>query len=112
MSACLQGFRFTPDPQAEGAEAQALRGAAQKALATAITDRAERLSRAGDRDIVLSLDGHLRWQGEPIARLVAGDDALKPRFVILADEQLSGPPRELVEARLTAWLTHTYRDAC
>ena len=40
----LQGFRFTPDPQAEGAEAQALRGAAQKALATAIAERAERLS--------------------------------------------------------------------
>ncbi len=37
---------------------------------------------------------HLRWQGEPVARLVAGDDVLKPRFVILADEQLSGPPRE------------------
>ncbi len=101
----LQGFRFTPDPQAEGAEAQALRGAAQKALATAITDRAARLSRAGDRDIVLSLDGHLRFQGEPVARLVAGDDVLKPRLVILADEQLSGPPREQVEARLNAWLT-------
>ncbi len=101
----LQGFRFTPDPQAEGAEAQALRGAAQKALATAIADRAERLSRAGDRDIVLSLDGYLRWQGEPIARLLAGDDLLKPRFVILADEQLSGPAREHVEARLSAWLT-------
>ncbi len=100
----LQGFRFTPDPLAEGAEAQALRGAAQKALATAIAERAARLSRAGDRDIVLSLDAHLRWQGEPIARLVAGDDVLKPRLVLLADEQLSGPPREQVEARLNAWL--------
>ena len=100
----LQGFRFTPDPQAEGAEAQALRGAAQKALATAIADRAARLSRAGDRDIVISLDGYLRWQGEPVARLVAGDDVLKPRFVILADEQLSGPPHELVEGRLATWL--------
>ncbi len=72
----LQGFRFTPDPQAEGAEAQALRGAAQRALASAIADRAERLSRAGERDIVLSIDGSLRWQGEPVARLVAGDDML------------------------------------
>jgi ATP-dependent RNA helicase SUPV3L1/SUV3 len=59
----LQGFRFTPDPQAEGAEAQTLRGAAQKALANAISDRAERLSRAGDKDILLSLDGYIRWQG-------------------------------------------------
>ncbi len=102
----LQGFRFTPDPQAEGAEAQALRGAAQKALATAIAERAAQLSRAGDREIVLSLDGHLRWQGEPVARLLPGDDVLKPRLVILADEQLSGLPREQVETRLTAWLTN------
>jgi ATP-dependent RNA helicase SUPV3L1/SUV3 len=100
----LQGFRFTPDPQAEGAEAQALRGTAQKALATAIAERAERLARAGSRDIVLSLDLNLRWQGEPIARLIAGDDVLKPRLVILADEQLSGASREMVENRLNAWL--------
>ena len=108
----LQGFRFTPDPQAEGAEAQALRGAAQKALATAIADRAERLSRAGDREIVLSLDGYLRWQGEPIARLVAGDDVLKPRFVILADEQLSGPPRDLVESAPYRLAHHPHRPRC
>ena len=56
-----------------------------------MAERAERLARAGDRDIVLSLDGYLRWQGEPVARLVAGDDVLKPRFVLLADEQLIGP---------------------
>ncbi len=103
----LQGFRFTPDTQAEGAEAQALRSAAQKALASAITERAEQFGRAGERDIVLSLDGYLRWRGEPVGRIVAGDDLLKPRIIILADEQLSGPPRETVETRLSAWLaTH------
>ena len=101
----LSGFRFTPDIQAEGADAQALRNAAQKALATAIVDRAERLARAGDAEIVLSSDAYLRWGGEPIARLVPGDDVLKPRFVILADEQLSGPSRDLVEARLASWLS-------
>jgi ATP-dependent RNA helicase SUPV3L1/SUV3 len=102
----LSGFRFTPDQQAEGADAQALRNAAQKALATAIVARAEQLSRAGDGEIVLSSDGYLRWQGEPIARLVAGDDVLKPRFVLLADEQLTGPSRDLAESRLTAWVAN------
>jgi ATP-dependent RNA helicase SUPV3L1/SUV3 len=103
----LNGFRFTADAQAEGADAQALRNAAQKALASAIVERAERLARAGDGEILLSIDGFLRWQGDPVARLIAGDEALKPRFVILADEQLSGPSRELVEGRLTSWLnTH------
>ncbi len=101
----LQGFRFTPDLQAEGAEAQTLRGAAQKALAAALNDRAARLSRAGDSEIVLSIDGFLRWLGEPIARLVASKDALKPRPVLLADEQLSGASREAVDARVNAWLT-------
>jgi ATP-dependent RNA helicase SUPV3L1/SUV3 len=101
----LQGFRFTPDLQAGGAEAQTLRGAAQKALAAAITDRATRLSRAADGEIVLSVDGHVRWQGEPVARLVAGEDILKPRVLVLADDQLTGAPREMVETRLNAWLT-------
>jgi ATP-dependent RNA helicase SUPV3L1/SUV3 len=100
----LQGFRFTPDAQAEGADAKAVRAAAGKALAGALAERAERLSRASDKEIVLSSDDYLRWAGEPVARLAPGDDPLRPRLVLLADEQLSGPPRELAETRLTAWL--------
>ena len=41
----------------------------------------------------------LRWIGAPIATLVAGEDALKPRVVLLADEQLTGPARDKVAAR-------------
>ena len=101
----LSGFRFAPDAQAGGTDAQALRNAAQRSLATAMVERAERLARAGDSEIVLASDGYLRWLGEPIARLVAAEDVLKPRFVILADEQLSGAPRDMVESRLAAWLS-------
>jgi len=101
----LSGFRFTPDVRAEGADAQALKSAAQKVLATAMTERAERLGRAPDPEIVLSADGYLRWGGEPVARLAAGDEVLKPRIILLADEQLTGPGRDSVEARLNAWLT-------
>ena len=96
----LQGFRFTPDPQAEGADAQgAARRPRRRRWPTAIAERAERLRhapRSGHR--ARPPTATLRWQGEPIARLIAGDDALKPRFVLLADEQLSGPPRDRVEA--------------
>jgi ATP-dependent RNA helicase SUPV3L1/SUV3 len=105
----LQGLRFTPDLQAGGAEAQTLRGAAQKALAAAMTDRASRLARVADAEIVLSIDGHLRWQGEPIARIVAGEDTLRPHIVLLADEALAGAPRDAVEGRLNAWLTSHIR---
>jgi ATP-dependent RNA helicase SUPV3L1/SUV3 len=103
----LAGFRFTPDPNADGPEAKALRAAAGKALAGEIANRAERVATAGNGDFVLSGDGALRWQGAAIAKLVEGDDALKPRLVLLADEQLPAPARERVQARIDLWLaTH------
>ena len=41
----------------------------------------------------------LRWIGAPIATLVSGEDPLRPRVVLLADEQLTGPARDKVAAR-------------
>ena len=41
----------------------------------------------------------LRWIGAPIGTLTAGEDALKPRVILLADEQLTGPARDKVAAR-------------
>jgi ATP-dependent RNA helicase SUPV3L1/SUV3 len=103
----LQGFRFTPDPQAGGPEAKALNMAAVKALAGEIAARAGKLSLAGDEAFVLSNDGFVRWGGEPVARLAAGEKVLNPQIRLLADEHLSGPAREQVEARLTRWLQAT-----
>jgi ATP-dependent RNA helicase SUPV3L1/SUV3 len=100
----LHGFHFVPDPQAEGAEAKALRNAAQKALASEIEARAERFSAAADASLVLSNDGTIRWTGDPVAKLESGDKLFEPRLRILADEQLTGPARDKVEARLKAWL--------
>ncbi len=100
----LQGFQFAPDPQAGGPDAKALRNAAQKALAGEIDKRAARLSGAGDDAFVPSNDGALRWQGEVVAKLVAGDKLLEPRLRLLADEHLSGGSRDLVQARLDLWL--------
>jgi ATP-dependent RNA helicase SUPV3L1/SUV3 len=100
----LAGFRFTPDPNAEGQEAKALRAAASKALAGEIEARATRLSTANDDQITLSLDGIIRFIGEPIAVLQAGARALEPRFLLLADEELAGLHREMAETRLGLWL--------
>lgn len=100
----LAGFRFTPDPNAEGNEAKALRATASKALAGEIEARAARLSTAGDEQFALSLDGIIRFIGEPIAVLQAGAKVLEPRFVLLADEELAGIHREMVETRLGIWL--------
>ncbi|WP_379073263.1 helicase-related protein [Mesorhizobium sp. UC22_110] len=95
----LQGFRFTADQGAGGEDAKAVRSAAQKALASEFEARAERFAASGNNDIALGSDGVLRWIGAPIGTLVAGEDALKPRLVLLADEQLTGPARDKVAAR-------------
>ncbi|CAN1527662.1 DEXQc_Suv3 domain containing protein [Rhabdaerophilaceae bacterium] len=100
----LAGFRFTPDPSADGTEAKALRAVASKALASEIEMRATRLSTANDEQFALSLDGVVRFIGEPIAALQAGAKPLEPRFVLLADEELGGIHREMVETRLGLWV--------
>ncbi|MDX8456811.1 helicase-related protein [Mesorhizobium sp. VK9D] len=95
----LQGFRFTADQSAGGEDAKAVRTAAQKALAAEFEARAERFAACANGDLALGSDGVLRWIGAPIGTLVAGDEALKPRLVLLADEQLTGPGRDKVAAR-------------
>ncbi|MGA8969867.1 MAG: helicase-related protein [Pseudolabrys sp.] len=103
----LDGFMFAPDASAAGSEAKALNAAAQKALAGEIEARATKLSQASNDQIVLATDGALRWTGDLVGKLIAGDDTLRPRVRVIADEQLTGPARELVQTRLDLWLkTH------
>ena len=103
----LDGFMFTPDAAEAGSDAKALQAAAQQALAGEISVRAERLSNAPDDQFVLASDGVVRWVGDAVARLTASDNILEPRLRILADEHLSGAPREAVQTRLDLWLkTH------
>ncbi|MEA2943550.1 MAG: ATP-dependent helicase, partial [Bradyrhizobium sp.] len=103
----LDGFTFAPDAAEAGSDAKALQATALKALAGEIEARAEKLSAAKDDQIVLTSDGTIRWTGDAVAKLVAADDVLHPRIRIIADERLSGAPREAVQARLDLWLkTH------
>ncbi|HXX03815.1 MAG TPA: helicase-related protein [Xanthobacteraceae bacterium] len=100
----LDGFVFVADASSGGSEAKALQNAAQKALGGEIAARAERLGAAADEQIVLAADGTIRWTGAAVGKLVAGEEALRPRVRLIADERLSGAPRETVEARLDKWL--------
>jgi ATP-dependent RNA helicase SUPV3L1/SUV3 len=103
----LEGFMFAPDASAAGSEAKALNAAAQKVLAGEVEARATRISQASNDQIVLAADGALRWTGDLVGKLVAGDDTLRPRVRVIADEHLTGPARELVQTRLDLWLkTH------
>jgi ATP-dependent RNA helicase SUPV3L1/SUV3 len=100
----LEGFVFVADASSGGSEAKALQNAAQKALAGEIAARAARLAEAPDAQFVLAADGTLRWVGAAVGKLYAGEELLRPRVRIIADEHLTGAPREGVEARLNAWL--------
>ncbi len=100
----LSGFNFIPDANATGPEAKALNAAAQKALASELEARAAKLSLAADDAFVLANDGLLRWTGEPVARLAAGEKVLAPRIRVMADDSLGPAAREQIEQRLELWL--------
>jgi ATP-dependent RNA helicase SUPV3L1/SUV3 len=100
----LDGFVFVADASSGGSEAKALQNAAQKALAGEIAARAVRLAEAPDDQFVLAADGTLRWIGAAVGKLQASEELLRPRIRIIADEHLTGAPRESVEIRLNAWL--------
>ncbi len=103
----LDGFTFAPEAAEAGSDAKALQATALKALAGEIDARAEKLSAAPDEQFVLASDGTLRWTGDAVAKLMGADDALHPRLRIVADDRLSGAPREAVQTRLDLWLkTH------
>lgn len=102
----LQGFRFVPEGGAEVQYGKELRAAAAKALEVAIAGRAERVAEAGNETFLLAANGAIRWQGEEIARLIAGESELEPRAKLLADDDLSGSHREWVQGRIDAWLRH------
>jgi ATP-dependent RNA helicase SUPV3L1/SUV3 len=100
----LHGFHFVPDPQADTTEAKTLRNAASKALAGEIEARADRFAETPDAMLVLSNDGTVRWMGDPVAKLEAGDKLFEPKVRILSDEHLTGPAWDKVDNRLRAWL--------
>jgi len=100
----LDGLVFVADASSGGSEAKALQNAAQKALAGEIATRAARLAETPDEQFVLGSDGTIRWTGAAVGKLIAGEEALRPRVRVVADEHLSGAPREAVEARLHAWV--------
>jgi ATP-dependent RNA helicase SUPV3L1/SUV3 len=100
----LDGFVFLPDASSGGSEAKALHNAAQKALAGEIAARATRLGEAADEQLVLTSDGTIRWTGAAVGKLFAGEEPLRPRVRLLADEHLTGAPRDAVQARLDRWI--------
>jgi ATP-dependent RNA helicase SUPV3L1/SUV3 len=100
----LDGFRFAPDPRAEGVHGRTLRAAAVKGLEGEFVARANRLANAPDKAFSLSEHGRVWWEGAVVARLVAGPGPLAPGVALIADEHLKGELREAMQRRLDGWI--------
>ena len=100
----LDGFRFAPDPSAGGSEAKALQ-APRRRRSPARSTRAPRGSRRRPTSNSCS-PPTARSAGSATrsASSSPGDEVLRPRVRILADEQLTGASRDAVQARLDLWL--------
>ena len=104
----LDGFMFAPDAsgrrlRGQGAQRRRAKGAGRR-------DRGARHQAvAGARTTRSCWRTTARCAGPAtlVGKLIAGDDVLRPRVRIVADEHLTGPARELVQTRLDLWLkTH------
>jgi ATP-dependent RNA helicase SUPV3L1/SUV3 len=100
----LDGFRFAPDPRAEGVHGRTLRAAALKGLEGEIAARANRLANAPDKAFTLSEHGRIWWDGAIVARLTAGPAPLAPAVALMADEHLKSELREAMQRRLDGWI--------
>jgi ATP-dependent RNA helicase SUPV3L1/SUV3 len=94
----LRGFQSLDAATVENGEAY------QVELVKELVARAERFVQSVDGAIVLASDGVIRWLGDPVARLVSGEELLKPRAVLLADDSLPEENREAVDRRLSLWV--------
>jgi len=107
----LSGFRFAPDPAAGSDDARQLLSAARRALRTEIAARVRRAEAAEDAAFALAEDGMVSWAGEPVARLAAGRDPLRPRVEPLAGSLLEPGERDRVVRRLEAWVAGRVAEA-
>jgi ATP-dependent RNA helicase SUPV3L1/SUV3 len=100
----IRGFQVFPAaseaPEANPIDDETLRLELAKELAA----RATRLAEAVDDALTLANDGAIRWLGDPIAKLVPGEEALRPGAVILAHEALPAEGREAAQRRVALWL--------
>ncbi|MGE0242232.1 MAG: helicase-related protein, partial [Parvibaculaceae bacterium] len=101
----IKGFHFLPDGLGGDANGRTLKAASLKAVATEIAARAQSVAACPDPDLSLTRTGEIVWHGATIGQLEAGTSLLKPRIQIIADNQLAGPDREAVQARLEKFLS-------
>ena len=101
----MTGFRFVPDESADDSQAKALKSASLKAIAEEMTARARACSAAPGKEFGLGRHGAINWGGAKVGWLEAGQDILKPRVQLLANDQLEGADRAAVLSRLEKFVS-------
>ncbi|WP_158813562.1 hypothetical protein [Methylocapsa sp. S129] len=100
----LQGFRFTPEVVLDAERAKIDESDIASAISQEFEVRANRFSEAVDSALVLANDGAIRWLGDPVAKIAAGDKLLAPRALILAHESLTEAAQQKLQGRVDLWL--------
>jgi len=100
----IEGFRFVPDPAAEGEERKLVLRAARRALRAEMPRQVARLEAAAGEQFSLTPDHVMLWENAAVARLMRGASPLRPRVHVLESEFLDGAERERVRVRLQGWL--------
>lgn len=86
----LEGFRFRQDQTATADEAKTLRQASLAALTPLFHLRADKFYNAPDTEFDFTEQGGLMWGDSAVGKLVAGDDALRPKVQAFVDDE-AGP---------------------
>ena len=100
----LDGFNFVADADARDGGGRDLLAAANKALRRDIGDRVRRFSAAADGDFSLDEQGTVRWHGQAVGKLLAGDQPLRPRIETLPADLLEPQHRDAVRRRMQDWV--------
>ncbi|MDX5361585.1 MAG: disulfide oxidoreductase [Alphaproteobacteria bacterium] len=105
----LDGFVFTADPKAGGAEGKALRAAAASALGPALAARVDALCAAEDKALDFTEQAGVTWDGRLIARMKATGDVLSPAVEPFVDEHMPADAREKLVRHLDDWMRRQAR---
>ena len=100
----LEGFRFLPGRPAGQALDRALLSAARRLLAPELGRRVAQMAADADDAFRTGPNLAVLWRGEPVARLAAGPDPLRPAIELLPAEALDGDLAQRVRKRLETWL--------
>lgn len=96
----LEGFRFSPDKSATGAEAKTLKAASLQALAPQFHLRADRFYNAPDTEIDFTEQGGLMWGEFAVGKLAPGSEPLKPQVEVFVDDAAGPDVAQKVQRRL------------